>query len=167
MKFVVFSLVCLALSLPVAGQGNFTYSLERVGVNMATQWGAGFFSGTADMLAHKYHISTFPRGGERFLWGNEQYWNPAISWENKYLDWPNDTAPAFPLSKSALVWLTDGWHLMNSAERLAHRVTIVSYQQPRHESGKHRLYAKLIDIGLMSLAYSAGHITAQSIFTKR
>jgi len=42
-----------------------------------------------------------------------QFWNPNVSWMNKYTDWPDDPTPAFFLADTALVWLTDAWHLFD------------------------------------------------------
>lgn len=43
---------------------------------------------------------------------NDQWWNPAISWENKYKDAPNgDFRPAYIGSKTFLVFTTDAYHL--------------------------------------------------------
>ena len=44
---------------------------------------------------------------------NPQWWDPDISWMNKYKDWPDDPSPAFFLADTALVWLTDAWHLFD------------------------------------------------------
>lgn len=143
---------------------NFTYSLERVVHSAGIQFGAGFFNGVGDNLQFHYSQTIFPQPGERFLWGGHQYWNPEISWRNKYKDWPSDRREAFPLSSSALVWTTDAWHLTNTLERTAHRITIVTYQQP---TGPGKGWKKLIDIGLMSLSYSAGWIAANSLTTKK
>jgi hypothetical protein len=44
--------------------------------------------------------------------GRSQFWNPELSWMNK---WDYSTIPRkerFPLSSTVLVFLTDGWHLM-------------------------------------------------------
>lgn len=55
-----------------------------------------------------------------FHWGssvfkeyNPNFWNPNVSWMNKYKNWPDDPSPAFPLANNALVWLTDAWHLFD------------------------------------------------------
>lgn len=42
---------------------------------------------------------------------NQQFWNPGISWENKYKSNTNVFKPKFLFSTTALVWLTDGFHL--------------------------------------------------------
>lgn len=73
---------------------------------------AGLANGVMDTLQFHYSASIFPQGeGETLLGQPRQFWDPAISWQNKYADWPTDTRPRFPLAKTALVFLTDGWHL--------------------------------------------------------
>jgi len=162
-KFSSLIFIALISTLPLLGQ-RFTYSLERVVHSAGIQFGAGFFNGVGDNLQFHYDQTIFPRPGEKFLWGGHQYWNPQVSWRNKYKNWPADRREAFPLSSSALAWTTDAWHLTNTLERTAHRVTIVTYRQPE---GPGKGWKKLIDIGLMSLSYSAGWITANSLTTKK
>jgi len=43
-----------------------------------------------------------------------QFWNPNLSWRNKYKDGEKVNGPKFWLSTTILVSLTDGWHLMKS-----------------------------------------------------
>lgn len=58
-----------------------------------------------DTLQFRYKKSIFSK------W-NEQFWNGAVSWKNKYKDYDNgDERAKFPFAKTALVGLTDGWHL--------------------------------------------------------
>jgi hypothetical protein len=44
---------------------------------------------------------------------NQQFWDPSLSWTNKYEDpdHPEDGGERFPLASTSLVFLTDGWHL--------------------------------------------------------
>lgn len=65
---------------------------------------AGFFKAVRDTLMFHFSSSIFKN------W-NEQFFNPAISWMNKYKDYPADKKEAFFLSKTVLVSLTDAWHL--------------------------------------------------------
>lgn len=169
MKQQLFIVMFVYLStLPAIGQGifpkDFSYSVERVVHSAGIQFGAGFFNGVGNNLQFHYSQTIFPqRPSEKFLWGGPGYWNPEYSWRNKYKDWPRDKSEAFPLSTSALVWATDAWHLTNSAERLAHRITIVTYRQPE---GPGKGWKKLMDVAIMSLSYSAGWIAAQGLTTK-
>lgn len=65
---------------------------------------SGFFEGVMDTLQFHFHISRFS------LSPNGYYWNPEISWRNKYLDHDPLLGPRFPFSTTFLVSLTDGWH---------------------------------------------------------
>jgi hypothetical protein len=55
--------------------------------------------------------ATFHYNASRMVYWNPEYWNPALSWCNK---WAGCQAgyERFPLSSTVLVSLTDGWHLM-------------------------------------------------------
>lgn len=67
---------------------------------------AGFFKAVRDTIMFHWAGSVFKEWG----W-SEQFWNPNKSWMNKYANWPEDKNEAFFLSKTALVSLTDAWHL--------------------------------------------------------
>jgi hypothetical protein len=41
-----------------------------------------------------------------------QFWNPRLSWRNKYKCGEKKYGAKFPLSTTVLVFITDGWHLM-------------------------------------------------------
>ena len=73
---------------------------------------AGSFNGVMDSLQFHYGQNGWhPQGTETFLGGTEQYWNPAKSWTNKYKDNDVTKGPAFFAANTALVFLTDAWHL--------------------------------------------------------
>lgn len=67
---------------------------------------AALFSAIADTLHHHFSVSVFAKL-------NPTFWNPAISWVNKYEGGEVSNGPAFFGSTTFLVWLTDGWHLAN------------------------------------------------------
>lgn len=56
-----------------------------------------------DVLSHKYSSSVFADK-------NPEFWNPKISWVNKYKDYPTDQRAKFPGAKTIFVAFTDGWH---------------------------------------------------------
>ena len=66
---------------------------------------AGIFEGIMDTL--QFHFS----GSPFFNFKNKLFWNPEISWKNKYKNGDPMGGPKFPFSKNLLVGLTDGWHL--------------------------------------------------------
>lgn len=70
---------------------------------------AGLCKGMADALMFHYN-KTWAR---QFNW-KETYWNPSISWRNKYKKNIVMLGPKFFGSTTFLVFLTDGWHLLQS-----------------------------------------------------
>ncbi len=74
---------------------------------------AGLSKAGQDTLVHHY-------AGSIFDGGHAQFWNPALSWKNKYADWDGgDHTERFVLATTWLVALTDGWHLLDNLRTLA------------------------------------------------
>lgn len=59
---------------------------------------AGMAEGYSDVL--QFHYNKFQKVHPN---ANPQYWNPQISWTNKYNS-------KVPFAKTAMVFTTDGWH---------------------------------------------------------
>ena len=59
-----------------------------------------------DKLQFHYGESIFPK--------DSTFWNPQLSWRNKYKNGNPDEGPKFFGSTTFLVWLTDGWHLVKT-----------------------------------------------------
>ncbi len=68
---------------------------------------SGVADGTAETLRINYNDfhKVFPNA-------NQQYWNPNISWTNKWKNGNYKEGEKFPLSTTALVFTTDGYHQM-------------------------------------------------------
>ena len=80
----------------------------------------GAAKGVSDCLQFHYGSSIFSE------FKNQQFWDPEISWKNKYKDWDGgDASAAFPLSKSVLVVLTDGWHTSEAVAMIANVLAVV------------------------------------------
>lgn len=62
-----------------------------------------------DTLQFHYKGSVFASQGFA-----EQWWNPEVSWQNKWQGGDPDIGERFPLSSSVLVFLTSGWHLFKA-----------------------------------------------------
>lgn len=74
---------------------------------------AGVADGTRDVLSFRYDRSVFPQGpGERLLGAGEMFWNPDISWRNKWKNGDPGQGERFPGSSTVFVFLTDGWHML-------------------------------------------------------
>lgn len=75
---------------------------------------AGMAKGLADRI--NFHQGTLPEFMHSGFW--LMHGDPAMdipaSWTNKYKNHDHTQGPAFYGSATFLVWLTDGWHLMQS-----------------------------------------------------
>ena len=69
---------------------------------------AGGFNGVMDILSYHYDKSIFS------TFANQQFWNPVLSWKNKYKDRPDTIIGRFSekYDNTFLVRFTDGWHSM-------------------------------------------------------
>lgn len=81
---------------------------------------AGAAKGVSDTLQFHYGRSVFAS------FQNEQWWNPEVSWKNKYRDYDSgDTREAYLGSRSLLVWRTDAWHLAQTIETLGWALAVL------------------------------------------
>lgn len=64
---------------------------------------------TMDVLSFRYERSVFAA-----FPAQRQWLDPRVSWTNKWKDGDPKLGEAFPLSSTALVGLTDAWHLAKS-----------------------------------------------------
>ncbi|MDO8659162.1 MAG: hypothetical protein Q7K54_01030 [Candidatus Parcubacteria bacterium] len=107
---------------------------------------AGMAKGVSDTLQFHYPKSVFTT-----IQGHEQYWNPAISWKNKYRDYDHgDAREAFIFSRSLLVWLTDAWHLAQTIQTLAWTLALVLTLRLGYKNGATKQYS-IIELCLFFL----------------
>jgi hypothetical protein len=66
---------------------------------------SGMFEAVMDKLQFHYDLSIFKN------FKNQLFWDPKISWKNKYEDGNPMKGERFFLSKSLFVGVTDAWHL--------------------------------------------------------
>jgi hypothetical protein len=74
---------------------------------------AGLFEAVMDTLQFHYSYSIF------YSKRNRLFWDPSISWRNKYKDGDSTEGPKFPGSTTIFVGLTDAWHLFKLLRNLA------------------------------------------------
>ncbi len=77
-------------------------------VEMALFAVSGFGNGMEQKLA--YHYSAFKR---QFPNANESYWNPNLSWKNKYKNGKPELGAKYFGSTTFLVFTTDGKHMLD------------------------------------------------------
>jgi hypothetical protein len=95
----------LIISLSIYGQDSLRYKLklkEHI-VPAALIFIAGGFEGVMDGLQFHYNKQN-------------QFWNPRLSWTNKYRN--HDPAQGKTFAGKYLVFTTDGWHLMKFGNHL-------------------------------------------------
>jgi len=115
---------------------------------------AGLADGTRDVLSFRYDQSIFPKGpGRQLLGGGEIFWNPAISWKNKWKNGDPNQGERFPGSSTALVFLTDAWHLLQFIMLTCFQLAIAL---PVIKLLRLRWWWALIAIVPLKLAFSAG-----------
>ena len=64
------------------------------------------------------------------------FWDPAVSWKNKYADGDPAHGELFPLSSTALVFLTDGWHLAKFCMLKAFLFSVLVFRRPDASGGR-------------------------------
>jgi hypothetical protein len=101
--------VLLFLLLPFCSKAQFLTKREIIQTSLV--FVSGFTSGIEETLKFNY------RGFKAVHPGvNDQFWNPKYSWTNKYEDYVRGNKDeAYFLSKTVLVWTTDGYHLTRFA----------------------------------------------------
>lgn len=82
----------------------------------ALVFAAGLFEGAMDHLQFHYDRP-------------DQFWNPDISWRNKYRG--GDPANGKTFAGKYAVWATDGWHLMKAGRNSTTAVAIVLHPKER------------------------------------
>lgn len=103
MKKSVLFYVALAICILYFSIGLFINS--RCFISATLIYFAGCFEGVMDFLDFHYYKE-------------DDFWNPRISWTNKYKKGDPKLGPRFFLSTSLLSFLTDGWHLMKYLKNL-------------------------------------------------
>lgn len=114
-----FLLICGCLSAQYAHSGKYIYTVPDKVVRM--KYNAkraivpavlSFVSGAAWGL-HEVTAHHWPEFSRKFPKASPKFWNPALSWQNKYVNWPEDKRrTAVP------VFFTDSKHLLASTNQV-------------------------------------------------
>lgn len=97
----------------------------------------------------QFHWSYFRK---KFPKADPLWFNPAVSWKNKYKNNNRLEGPKFPLSTSVLVAFTDQYHLNTFINRLAWTSTVVI----KIGEGKKPLKHYLLDLLYYTVCHQAG-----------
>ena len=84
---------------------------------------AGMLNGVMDVLSMRYNTSVFKRMSKEW----EYFFNPSLSWRNKWKNGDPNQGEKFFGSSTFLVWTTDAWHLAKSSMLLLLTMAITLY----------------------------------------
>lgn len=144
----LFTAILLLLSITASAQ---QYKLQPLPLTLMYVSGAS--KGMSDVLMFHYdHFQRIHPGA------NPQFWNPAISWLNKYKNGDPSQGEAFPLSSTLFSPFLDGWHASNGLSKVSCIGAVVI-----KIGKKQKLRYYICDFVVYSLAYSAGFWTTYEI----
>lgn len=123
---------------------------------------SAFLKGICDTLQFHFYTSVFADKKPMF-------WNPQVSWRNKYKDYPTDPRPRFFGATTFLVALTDAWHLLDTLRTFAISTALCVLASPLlHISGNAFVAWLVIWIALVFVIHSgAFHLSYTVLFKKK
>lgn len=130
----------------------------RVGIGSGLMFAAGAANGTNEAISH--HYGAFQK---RFPNANPQYWNPAESWRNKYLDGSPENGPAFPGSMNIGVNRTDAYHLTNGIHTAGLTLGTITLTIGQ----KRPAWQYFVEFATGMAAYSAGNYLTYNVLFKQ
>jgi hypothetical protein len=91
---------------------------------------SSFFESEMDILTHDYQRSLAVRFGWSYY-----FWNPTISWRNKWKNGNKEDGEDYWGSSTFFVWRTDGWHLCKFLRNrfFSLALTVAVYQDFTHK----------------------------------
>lgn len=113
----IFILILALLSTSVNAQKN----LKKYLLCGSSSLLSGMLDGTIESINYHYHTGFKPR----FKNANDQFWNPELSWRNKYLNGDPKLGPKFYGSTTSFVFTTDAYHLLRTSKRSLDGATLV------------------------------------------
>ena len=81
---------------------------------------ASIFNAVMDILQYKYSQSVFNNLSNK-------WWNPKISWKNKYKNGLKEQGPAFVGSTTIFVFITDAWHFFKTLMIMSFIFSVIFY----------------------------------------
>lgn len=127
---------------------------------------SGMLDGTIETINYHYESGFKPRMKNV----NDQFWNPAISWKNKYKNGVSTEGPKFYGSTNMFVFTTDAYHLMRTSKRVIDGGTLVYYMNDNRcdkktKTKKERFRKSVIDFAVLTTIRCAGfHLTYSVMF---
>lgn len=115
-------LIVLVLSLFVQPAQS-QIKLKQYILPGTTMFLSGMLDGTVESINYHYE-----NGFKREIKdADDQFWNPELSWKNKYKNGDPAQGPRFYGSTSALVFTTDAYHALRTSKNVLNTFTIIYY----------------------------------------
>jgi hypothetical protein len=167
MKKAQKTMVALCLFL-VGAESNAQLKLKQYFLAAPVVFASGLIDGTIESINYHYEDGFKLRCPN----ANDHFWNPAVSWKNKYKN--NDPAqgPKFAGSTNVFVFTTDAYHLLRAGSRTMNAFTLAYYvNQSYHEKelAKRKKWLKIgADFLILTAIRTAGfHLTYSFLFRKQ
>lgn len=124
---------------------------------------SGFLDGTIEAIKFHYDSGFKPR----FKNVDDQFWNPDVSWTNKYKNGNPDEGPKFRGSTNSLVCLTDAYHGLRTAKNLVNTLTLTFYiNRGRKDLKKIKIKKILLDALILTTIRNVGFTASYSVLFK-
>ena len=119
-KILLFSIIILCLAhYSASAQKKFKDYL----IIGSSSFVSGILDGTIESISYHYD-NGFKK---RFSKANDQFWNPSISWTNKYKNNDPSLGPKFMGSTDMFVCTTDAYHMLRTTKRAIDGFTLAYY----------------------------------------
>ena len=124
---------------------------------------SGLLDGTIEAIKFHYHSGFKPR----FKNANDQFWNPDVSWTNKYKNGNPEEGAKFLGSTNSLVFVTDGYHALRTSKNLINTLTLTFYiNRVRKDPRKLKLKKVLLDALILTTIRNIGFTASYSLLFK-
>lgn len=135
-----------------------TYRWQRAIAPASLAFASGVSTGLHETVTHHYD-----RFEGRYPGANAQFWDPRVSWRNKYKQGDSAAGPAYLGSTTFLVATTDAYHLTN----LVSRGTLFAAGCTITLGERRPWWHYAADIGISYLAHGAGFHGVYSLWFRK
>ena len=118
-KNIFVSIITLLFSISLSAQINW----KKYIIPGSAMIVSGMLDGSIESLSFHYNNGVKPH----FFKINDQFWNPAISWTNKYKNGNPNLGQKFIGSTNVFAFTTDGYHMLRTTNRAIDGSTIAYY----------------------------------------
>lgn len=115
------NLTILALLVLTCSAARSQKKLKRLLLIGTGQLASGFLDGTIESISYHYSNGFKLRCPN----ANDQFWDPSLSWKNKYKNGDPNLGPKFAGSTTGLVFTTDAYHMLRTSKRAIDMGSIV------------------------------------------